>query len=552
MRKTGAVQKQPFPQSDVVTKQVSAPTDGWDAISPLAAMDAKRAPILDNWVPRTGWVEFRQGFSAWSLSISATPVESLFVYRPPNAGQQMFAATDGKIIDVSTAGSFTPVVSGLTSNRWQYIQYTPANSITVLQLCNGIDPLYQYDGTNWTQAVITGLPGSGATSQIVNIHAQKRRIWYALVDSTVVAFMPTDAITGGIAGTLDLGSLWIKGGHIVAMSDWSSDGGNGPQNYMAFMSSRGQVSVYAGTDPTTAATWSYVATFNLAPPIGYRCMTQIGADVGLITLQGVLPISQALPFDPSADRSVAITARIQNAMAQAAAAAQFNFGWQLITFPAQQLLFLNVPISENTLQYQYVSNMLTGAWCRFTGWPANVFELYNEDLFFGDNNGNVFKAYNGGLDYDKSIQADMQCAYNWFDDPGRTKRMTMIQPLMVASGNISPSLSVDADFAVSTASAPLSILQGGAVWDAAIWDQSFWSGGVITVTNWDSADALGHALAVRMTVNIASSDVSNTPQGFDSARFDAGTFDANSTIGGIAPTLQVNSFNTVIELGGFV
>ncbi len=464
----------------------------------------------------------------------------------------MFAATDGQIIDVSTAGSFNSVVTGLTSNRWQYIQYTPANGTSVLQLCNGVDPLYQYDGAGWTQPAITGLPGAGSTAQIINIHAQKRRIWYAIVDSTIACYMPTDAITGGIAGTLDLGSLWTKGGHIVAMSDMTSDGGNGPQNYMAFMSSRGQVAVYAGTDPDNSATWGIVGVYSLAPPLGYRCMTQVGSDVALITLQGVLPISQALPFDPSADRSVAITARIQNAMAQSAATAQFNFGWQVITYPAQQLLFLNVPIAENTLQYQYVSNMLTGAWCRFTGWNANVFEIYNDQLYFGDNDGNVFKAYNGGLDYDQSIKADMQCAYNWFDDPGRTKRMTMIQPLMVASGNISPSLSVDADFAVSSAVAPLTILQGGALWDAGIWDQSFWSGGVITVTNWDSADALGHALAVRMTVNIAPSDVSNTPQGFDSARFDAGMFDSNSTVGGIAPTLQVNSFNTVIELGGFV
>jgi hypothetical protein len=44
--------------------------------------------------------------------------------------------------------------------------------------------------------------------------------------------------------------------------------------------------------------------------------TKIGSDVGIITQQGVIPLSRALPFDPSAQRSSAITARIQNAMAE--------------------------------------------------------------------------------------------------------------------------------------------------------------------------------------------------------------------------------------------
>src|SRR5581483_8943538 len=120
---------------------------------------------------------------------------------------------------------------------------------------------------------ITGLPGT--TSQIINIHAQKRRLWYVLANSTVVAFLPTDAIQGPVAGTLDLGSLFTLGGHVVAISDWSSDGGEGPQNYLVILSSRGQAVVYSGTDPTNANAWSLVGVFNLAPPLGRRCMTQI-------------------------------------------------------------------------------------------------------------------------------------------------------------------------------------------------------------------------------------------------------------------------------------
>ena len=49
MRKAKTTQKITYLAPDVQTKVVPAPVDGWDAISPLAEMDPKRAPILNNW-----------------------------------------------------------------------------------------------------------------------------------------------------------------------------------------------------------------------------------------------------------------------------------------------------------------------------------------------------------------------------------------------------------------------------------------------------------------------------------------------------------------------
>ena len=44
MRKSKTVAKVSFLSPDVETKIIPSPTDGWDAISPLAEMDPKRAP----------------------------------------------------------------------------------------------------------------------------------------------------------------------------------------------------------------------------------------------------------------------------------------------------------------------------------------------------------------------------------------------------------------------------------------------------------------------------------------------------------------------------
>lgn len=556
MRKVTAqsLAKAPFPLPDVVTKVVPAPTEGWDAISPLASMDPKRAPILINWVPRPGWIELRAGYEPWSWVGVNNPVETLMIYRSPTA-ERMFAAAGTKIYNTTSLGQYDVVQSSLTSARWQYVNFTPGNAATVIQCVNGVDQLRQYNGTVWSTPNITGFSGGLTTAAIYNIHAQKRRLWYILGNgsggrSTVAAFMPTDAISGPIAGTLDLGALWTEGGYLVAMSDWTIDGGAGPQDYAAFMSSNGQLSIYSGTDPTSAVNWSLVGTFNLSPPIGDRCMRKVGSDVAIITQQGILPLSQALAFDPSADRSVAITARIQNAMATYAMQASSNFGWEVISYPAEQLAIVNVPLTVNSQQIQLVMNALTGAWCEFTGWNANCFEIFNDDLYFGGNDGTVNLAYQGGLDLVTPIAADMQCAFNYFDDPGRLKRITMVQPLMIANGTVTPTMSVDEDFVISTATAPISILTGTTVWDTAVWDTSTWPNTTTVVKPWLSVDAIGHALAVHMSVNIASSSsISNTSE-FDAGQFDTALFD--QSLANLAPQLQVNAFNAIIELGGFI
>jgi hypothetical protein len=237
-------------------------------------------------------------------------------------------------------------------------------------------------------------------------------------------------------------------------------------------------------------------------------------------------------------------------MAQAAISGMNLFGWQLITFAPEQVLILNVPQVENKTQVQFVMNALTGAWCQFTGWNANCFEVYNDLLFFGGNSGQVNQAFIGSQDFLAPILADMQCAYNYFDAPGRLKRMTMVQPFITTGQTIIPFIAVDEDFQIQSQSAPVQTLSGGALWDTAVWDTAVWFGSVVQTTQWLSTEAIGHALAVHMTVNVTSGINLTTLSLFDFSTFDSAMFDT-----GLPTTtaiLQVNAFNAIIESGGFV
>lgn len=538
---------------DVKPVFVPSPTGGWNKINPLSSMPASDAVSLVNFVPRPGYVEARGGYNAWAQGLGNGAVESLMAYRPAASSEKLFAAANSKIYDVSSYG--VVVDQGLTTsnNRLQYSNFTPAGGASYLVICNGQDPLKNYSNSGgWTTPVITGFNSSLA----IHLCNHMRRLWMVEVNSTRVWYLPTDSIAGA-ATSLDLGPLWQMGSYLTAMYSWNVDGTNGPNSYAVFISNKGQVSIYTGQDPTNANSWNLQGTFSMGSPIGRRCACNYGSDVNIITLQGIVPLSKALPANSSKGEYIAITNKIQQASLEAAQSYSTNFGWEIVMFPKQALLIANVPIVEGNNQQQFVMTTIqdSGPWTLFTGWNANTFEIYNESLYFGDNNGNVNLAYTGATDLFTPIYYDMQCAFNYFDEPGRNKIMSMLRPFIVSNGAITPTLSVNVDFSDNSVSAPVtSFSVTGGVWDIGVWDSATWSGGIVSQTNWLSVNAVGTALSVRMTVNLQGANASNLSL-FDSGTFDSMVFDGNGSItesGQNLPILQINAFEGIVQSGATV
>ena len=91
-----------------ISKSLPAPTGGWNTRDPLANMKPEYAVILDNWIPRAGYVELRKGDRVWCNNAPA-PVESLMVYRgDATGGDQVYAVSDGDIYDAMAASAAQP------------------------------------------------------------------------------------------------------------------------------------------------------------------------------------------------------------------------------------------------------------------------------------------------------------------------------------------------------------------------------------------------------------------------------------------------------------
>ena len=102
------------PESAVVP--VPAPIGGLDSLSPLAKMPPENASVLENFIPRPGWVELRGGYVNWVQNLASnSPVETLLVYRPEDGSERLFAATSNKIYEATASGAPILVVDNLTA-----------------------------------------------------------------------------------------------------------------------------------------------------------------------------------------------------------------------------------------------------------------------------------------------------------------------------------------------------------------------------------------------------------------------------------------------------
>ncbi len=492
---------------------IPASVGGWDQISSLANMPPDHAVQLDNWIPRPGYLEIRRGSRVWASGIGTTssPVETVMAYNSPNlTSSKLFAVGGGAIYDITAGGvAVISTETGLSSNRWQYSNFTNAAVNAWLVAANGVDHPRIFDGSVWAQMTLTGITPENAASWT----AWKGRLWCTLVNSTAVGYLGNSAISGAVT-TFDLGQQLTRGGFIIAISTWTQDSKQTVDEYIAFISSRGQVVVYQGTDPSTANTFALVGVYDLGAPIGRRCFLRISGNLWIICVDGVLPMSEMLTQDRAAAAKVAPTTMIQNAMMNAARLYGANFGWQFIEYAKGQLAILNIPQVENNTCVQYVMNTLTGAWCQFTGLDSNCWEVLNDVPYFGANDGRVYQWDYGSGDFigdeNLPITATVQTAFNYFDSRGHLKRWTMVRPILTTDGSVTPGVGLNIDFGTDAPiSIPSTATSVSALWDVALWDVAVWPLNSSLVANWTTVEGIGQCCSILTKVSTVQNGQAN-------------------------------------------
>lgn len=484
------------------TVTIPSPIGGWNARDSIAAMDSTDAVTLQNWFPLTTECSLRYGYTQHATGLPGQ-VESLFSYSGGST-EKLFAVSSNAFYDVTSAGAVgASVVSGLSNSRWQSLNVATAGG-NFLYVANGSNTPYIYDGSTWTAVTGVSVPAiTGVTTTTLDTPILfKTRVFFIQKNTLKSWYLPSNSV-GGAAAAIDVSAIATKGGYLVCHATWTIDAGQGIDDYYVMVTSMGQIIIYQGTDPSSSSTWALKGVWDLGQPVGQRCLYKLAGDLLYIGQDGLIPLGESLQSSRVNPR-VALTDKIQYATSAAISYYGSNFGWDVIYFARENMLFLNVPISEGANQQQYVMNTISKSWCNFTGWEANCWKIYNDAPFFGGNQV-VCQAWNTNSDNGTNIDGVALQAFNNFKNANQ-KHFTMMQPVFRSTGSPSVLSSINIDFATDVSNQPLSFTPSSSgTWDSGVWDVSVWGGGFSVLQDWQGAQGIGRYAGIQM--QLASMDI---------------------------------------------
>ena len=393
-------------------------------------------------------------------------------------------------------------ITGATANDYNgayVITVTGANTFT-----------YTMATTPAANATVAGsytvLGVTGVNSnRFINVNLFKNRLYFTEKDSLTCWYLDVNSIAG-VAQPLYFGGIARNSGYLQAMGTWTLDAGQGADDYAVFVTSMGEAIVYNGTDPNTAATWELKGVWQLGQTFNRRCFFKWAGDLLLLTQDGLVPLASALQSS-RLDPRVNLTDKIYYPISVAATNYYANFGWQIQYFASENMLILNIPITNG--MEQYVMHTITKSWARFTGIQAYAWEVSgNSDMHFGGD-GFVGAFYGGMSDDGSNITATAQQAYSYFDSPGQLKRFTMVRPILQSTGGVPSVLcGISVDFDTQSQLGAVSFnpsTQADGIWDTAKWDNNNWAGGLITTKIWQGVTGIGYTGSVNL--NAASRNI---------------------------------------------
>lgn len=488
------------------TKSYPAPTGGLVTNNTFPA--SQSAVVLENMWPTREGVEIRRG-CVEQCTVPAAVV-SLFEHR---GSATFFAATTTAIYNFNSAstGALSAAVSGLTDGNW--VTYEVQNSGGNFLLCvNGFDSLRRFDGTTWL--TITGT-GTGAitgptTSTLSYVWGHRNRVFFVKKDTLSAYYLGTNSIAGA-ATELPLAAVFRKGGALMAGGTWSSDSGSGMDDRCVFVTTRGEVAIYAGSDPSDVNNWSLQGVYDVGVPSGRFSMQTVGGDMLFLTNDGVIPLSAVVSKDPSQLSGSAITAPISPTLRDDMDYRAGN--WRLAKWDDGGALFV-APMEESDEPVNiYVANVETGAWAVFTGWEASDIRGLGSALYFGTRGGSIRRAWTGGTDANSSYVSRVMLAHDGLTDLAGTKTVGLIQAVFKTTGTLSYTMGAALDYSNSFGAPPSGnstpASDAWSEWDIASWDVSDWGGGVgeYTIkTGWRGIKAVGFSVApwVQVSSNSAA------------------------------------------------
>lgn len=490
------------------------------------------APFGMNLVDNAGGLPAGDAVSIWNMIRSQEGLRSKSGYREWVTGlgddvrtlvgfqgsigteDRLFACIQAGIYDcTSSTGTPSQVyafpTTDATSGRVISAAFTKLDGTHALLVCDETNGYLHYNesGDVWTKPVAGAGAGEidGADpDDFVFVTVWKKRAWFVQRDSSLAWYLPVDSITGAVAA-FDFGPHFAHGGSLVGLWSWTKDGVDSVDDLLIAISSSGDVVIYQGTDPNSAATFGIVGRRYIGSvPAGRRIASDFGGETVILSSLGLLPVSKL--FQGVITPDAYVSHKISPVLGQELTDRGTDYGWEFKVHPEDKTLVLLTPADGAEDREQWVFSLNGQGWAQHTGTPMNCSESWKGKFYFGTEDGRVC-INDGDVDNNQLTGSDNSTAIEWgiltgFSSLGspQNKSGTMARPYFITAG-ATPQYEIQARYDydhTEIGAVPFSITAGSSLWGTAIWGVSLWGSGAGTAGTWRGLSGIGNTIAIAL------------------------------------------------------
>lgn len=417
-------------EGQVIT--VDAPTRGINAYDSPEDMDRADAIALDNWICRSGYLEARPSFTPWKGSGATDGFDKVTVYHATDGDQLLAFKDSGEVYDISTDGALGSALDSGFSTTPEDICTFHINDLLII--VSGDAAEQSFDGTSGTALDYTGSSpaitpgeftfGCNFKGRAMYINEEDCSFWYAAAGSYQ-----------GDLTEFPLSSISEYGGVPKHIATWTMDTGTGPDDTFVIYMTTGEVLLYQGDDPGDVDNWEIIGRFMASPPTTKHASVKVGSDLILLAESGYINLADVIRTDQKSDFpkysmrvSSMLDELVRNYRSQGFTFTNANCAvtWNgLVIFN----WYMEKTSPASSRNYQFVLNVSTGAWSRWTGiggqdsmsWVEYASELYTGGayVFTGKDRGGAVQA--------EAITFSAIPAFSNFGMPEAKKQLTAVQ-----------------------------------------------------------------------------------------------------------------------------
>jgi hypothetical protein len=482
-------------------------------------------------VAHTSGVTFaldRQAHPTWWTNDDAAtgtrlPVVSAFEYVSDADTQRMYAANATTLYDVTLQHAPTVIKTGQASGNYCAVQMNNNAGEVYMIVANdaGDFLLRTRDGVTFTTlSGVIGAAGDGVTNitydpaklpagvaqgtGLVYVWKYRNRLYFIQKNSMNAWYLDTIDAVGGVLKPIYMAGASNRGGKLLFGATWSIDAGDGTDDKCVFVTDLGDVLIFTGSNPGDATNWRQEGRYQIGAPLGMNAHCLLGGDLIILTVDGAVPLSQAITKDSGAMDLALLTKNIKPLWRDEVYRKRDQH-WTIKRWDEYGGIFIAAPGGEKDFNKRcLVANNATGAWFTYT-WDATCFALMREFMFFGLPNGKIMWADRRGHDDGKPYVATLVGGWETFQSGAAQVVWHQARAIFLARSNepFQPQLDAAVDY-VTTIPQPPPI--GPDVGQLSVWDEGLWDEAL-----WDADDRPPRTTRNTMWVSIGKSGFAHAP-----------------------------------------